>query len=44
MQLWNDYEGRTIAEAYPLEKLLSPEGRSAYFSTANGTGTPPLSV
>jgi hypothetical protein len=40
MQLWNDYEGRTIAEAYPLEKLLSPEGRSAYFSTSNGTGTP----
>jgi len=40
MQLWNDYEGRTIAEAYPLEKLLSPEGRSAYFSTSNGTGVP----
>jgi hypothetical protein len=40
MQLWNDYEGRTIAEAYPLEKLLSPEGRSAFFSTSNGTGTP----
>ena len=40
MQLWNDYEGRTIAEAYPLEKLISPEGRSAYFSTSNGTGTP----
>ncbi len=40
MQLWNDYEGRTIAEAYPLEKLLSPEGRSAFFSTPNGTGTP----
>ena len=40
MQLWNDYEGRTIAEAYPLEKLLRPEGRSAFFSTSNGTGTP----
>jgi hypothetical protein len=40
MQLWNDYEGRTIAEAYPLEKLLSPEGRSAFFSTSNGTGNP----
>ncbi|WP_213803934.1 SPOR domain-containing protein [Granulicella sp. dw_53] len=40
MQLWNEYEGRTIAEAYPLEKLLSPEGRSAFFSTSNGTGTP----
>ena len=22
MQLWNDYEGRTIAEAYPLNKLI----------------------
>jgi hypothetical protein len=42
MQLWNDYEGRTIAEAYPLEKLLSPEGRSAFFSTSNGTGTPAI--
>ncbi len=40
MQLWTDYEGRTIAEAYPLEKLLRPEGRSAFFSTSNGTGTP----
>ncbi|MCU1323271.1 MAG: sporulation protein [Acidobacteriaceae bacterium] len=40
MQLWTDYEGRTIAEAYPLEKLISPEGRSAFFSTSNGTGTP----
>ncbi len=40
MQLWNDYEGRTIAEAYPLEKLISPEGRSAFFLTHNGTGTP----
>ncbi|HEY6376074.1 MAG TPA: SPOR domain-containing protein [Edaphobacter sp.] len=40
MQLWTDYEGRTIAESYPLEKLLRPEGRSAFFSTSNGTGTP----
>lgn len=40
MQLWNDYEGRTVAETYPLGKLLRPEGRSAFFSTSNGTGTP----
>jgi eukaryotic-like serine/threonine-protein kinase len=40
MQLWNDYEGRTIAEVYPLGQLLRPEGRSAFFSTSNGTGTP----
>ena len=40
MRLWNDYEGTTIAEAYPIEKLIRPEGRSAFFSTSNGTGTP----
>ena len=39
MQLWNDYEGRTIADIFPLNKLLAPEGRSAFFSTTNGTGT-----
>jgi hypothetical protein len=39
MHLWNDYEGKTIAEAYPLDKLLRPEGRSAFFVTTNGTGT-----
>ena len=42
MQLWNDYEGRTIAEAYPLNKLVRPEGRSAFFLTTNGTGTQAL--
>jgi len=42
MQLWNDYEGRTIAEAYPLTKLVRPEGRSAFFLTTNGTGTPAM--
>jgi eukaryotic-like serine/threonine-protein kinase len=40
MQLWNDYEGRTIADTFPLNKLLAPEGRSAFFSTTNGTGRP----
>ena len=42
MQLWNDYEWRTIAEAYPLNKLVRPEGRSAFFLTTNGTGTPAM--
>lgn len=42
MQLWNDYEGRTVAEQYPLSKLLRPEGRSAFFSTSNGTGNPSI--
>jgi hypothetical protein len=40
MELWNEYEGRTIDGAFPLTKLLSPEGRSAFFSTTNGTGVP----
>jgi hypothetical protein len=40
MELWTDYEGRTIDGAYPLVKLLEPEGRSAFFSTTNGTGKP----
>ena len=40
MELWSDYEGKTIAGAYPLERLIRPEGRSAFFNTSNGTGTP----
>jgi len=40
MQLWTDYEGVTIDGAFPLQKLLSPEGRSAFFSTAGPTGEP----
>lgn len=40
MNLWTEYEGRTIDGAYPLKKLISPEGRSAFFSTSNGTGKP----
>jgi serine/threonine protein kinase len=42
MHLWSEYEGRTIAEDFPLEKLLRSEGRSAFFSTSNGTGTPAI--
>jgi len=42
MKLWSDYEGRTIDEVYPLKKLVRPEGRSAFFLTTNGTGTPAL--
>src|ERR1700733_9169365 len=40
MELWNEYEGRTIDGLFPLTKLLRPEGRSAFFSTSNGTGVP----
>ncbi len=40
MELWTEYEGRTIDGSFPLAKLLQPEGRSAFFSTPNGAGTP----
>jgi hypothetical protein len=40
MQLWTDYEGVTIDGAYPLQKLLMPEGRSAFYSTAGTNGEP----
>jgi len=40
MELWTEYEGRTIDGAFPLKKLLLPEGRSAFFSTSNGKGAP----
>ena len=40
MELWTEYEGRTIDDVFPLTKLLRPQGRSAYFLTTNGTGVP----
>ncbi|HEY1766856.1 MAG TPA: hypothetical protein VGG26_04345 [Terracidiphilus sp.] len=40
MQLWTEYEGVTIDGAFPLKKLLVPEGRSAFFSTTNSKGDP----
>ncbi|MDW5265787.1 MULTISPECIES: protein kinase [Acidobacteriaceae] len=40
MQLWNEYEGRIVADQFPLKKLLEPEGRSAFFSTTNGSDAP----
>ena len=38
MELWTEYEGRTIDGAFLLKKLLLPEGRSAFFSTSNLKG------
>ena len=40
VKLWNDYEGKMIAETYPLKKLLRPEGRSAFFATSDEDGAP----
>jgi len=39
MDLWNEYEGRTIAGLFRLERLIRPEGRSAFFSTSVDNGT-----
>ena len=38
MDLWTEYEGATIDSAYPLDKLLQTEGRSAFFTTQNTDG------
>lgn len=38
MELWTEYEGKTIDGAFPLKKLVAPQGRSALFSTANAKG------
>ena len=35
MDLWNEYEGRSIAGLFPLERLIRPEGRSAFFITSS---------
>ena len=40
MELWNEYEGRSIDGLFPLERLIRPEGRSAFFTTTtSGTST-----
>jgi len=40
MLLWNDYEGKTIADTYSLGQLLRPEGRSALFELPQGAESP----
>ncbi len=35
MHLWSEYEGKTIAGAYNLKKLLRSEGRNAFFTTSD---------
>ncbi|HEY4381555.1 MAG TPA: hypothetical protein VGN01_14490 [Acidobacteriaceae bacterium] len=42
MQLWNDYEGKTIANQYSLGPLVRPEGRSALFQLAAGAEAPAI--
>jgi hypothetical protein len=38
MQLWTEYEGKTVAGAYTLGKLLRSEGRNGFFATSDTTG------
>lgn len=38
MQLWAEYEGKTVAGAYTLGKLLRSEGRNGFFATSDTTG------
>jgi hypothetical protein len=40
MQLWSDYEGKTLAGTFPIEALLLTEGRNASFATHDRTGRP----
>lgn len=40
MQFWDELVGSTVAEKYPLRKLLRTEGRSAWFETEDD-GDPP---
>ena len=42
MEVWTEYEGRTIDGAFPLTRLLRPEGSSAFFTTSNEAGLPRL--
>ncbi len=42
MHLWNDYEGKTLAGVFPLERLLRTEGRSACFATRDSAGRPTI--
>ncbi len=40
MELWNDFEGKTVDGRFHLEHLIGPKGRSAYFTTRDEAGAP----
>ena len=42
MHLWNDYEGKTIADVYSVGSLLRSEGRSALFALTTGPEAPAI--
>ena len=35
MELWNDFEGKTLDGQFRLERLIGPKGRSAFFEARN---------
>ncbi len=40
MELWNDFEGKTVDGRFHLDHLIGPKGRSAYFTTKDEAGAP----
>ena len=42
MELWNDFEGKTVDGRYRLDRLVAPKGRSALFQTTDETGAPAM--
>ncbi len=42
MELWNDFEGKTVDGRFRLDHLIGPKGRSAYFSAEDETGSPAM--
>jgi hypothetical protein len=38
MELWNDFEGKTVDGQFELDHLIGPKGRSAYFTTKDAAG------
>ncbi len=40
MELWNDFEGKTVDGRFQLDHLIGPKGRSAYFTGRDEAGSP----
>lgn len=40
MELWNDFEGKSVDGKFTLGRLIGPSGRSAFFETTDATGAP----
>ena len=40
MELWNDFEGKSVDGKFTLGRLIGPSGRSAFFETTDAAGAP----